>query len=144
MTFHLLEGAACPIDSNSNEGKIMTRFIRFTAAACIAVLAAAPAAYAQSDHGSGGHGGGSEASAEYMRAMDEMSSAMEGMEMSGKAGVDFARMMIPHHQSAIDMAEAYLASGEDDPELVKLSREIIEAQEAEIAFLREWLERNGQ
>lgn len=126
----------------------MTRFTRFATAACIAVLMA-PAAFAQSDHGSEGHGGdhaaaGSEASAEYMRAMDEMNSAMEGMEMSGKAGVDFARMMIPHHQSAIDMAEAYLASGEDDPELVKLSREIIEAQEAEIAFLRDWLKRNGE
>ena len=39
------------------------------------------------------------------------------MKMSGKPGVDFAMMMIPHHQSAIDMAKAYLASGENNPDL---------------------------
>ncbi len=50
-------------------------------------------------------------------------------------------MMIPHHQAAIDMAKAYLASGEGDPELEKLSREIIAAQEREIAFLKDWIER---
>ena len=46
-------------------------------------------------------------------------------------------------QSAIDMAEAYLASGENDPELTKLSNEIIAAQEKEIAFLKGWLEKNA-
>ena len=127
----------------------MIRFTRFATAACIALLMVPAVGYAQSDHGSS-HGGeqhsaaGSEASAAYMKAMDEMDRAMQEMNMSGKAGADFAMMMIPHHPSAIDMAEAYLESGDDDPELTKLSREIIEAQEAEIAFLREWLERNGQ
>ena len=53
-------------------------------------------------------------------------------------------MMIPHHQSAIDMAKAYLASGEADPELTKLSNDIIAAQEKEIVFLKDWLKRNGQ
>jgi uncharacterized protein (DUF305 family) len=49
-------------------------------------------------------------------------------------------MMIPHHQSAIDMAEAYLEHG-DDPELTNLANEIIAAQQEEIEFLQNWLER---
>lgn len=76
-----------------------------------------------------------------MDAMKAMDDAMAGMQMTGTPGEDFALMMIPHHQSAVDMAKAYLASGEDDPELTRLSREIIASQEEEIAFLRAWLER---
>ena len=90
------------------------------------------------DHGHGSDG----ASQAYMDAMAKMDAEMQAMAMTGKPGVDFAEMMIPHHQSAIDMAKAYLESGENDPELTKLSEEIISAQESEIAFLRAWLERN--
>ena len=78
-----------------------------------------------------------------MDAMAKMDADMKTMSMTGKAGADFALMMIPHHQSAIDMAKAYLESGEADPELTKLSNEIIAAQEKEIAFLKDWLKRNG-
>lgn len=101
-------------------------------------------AQAQTAHG--GHGSASMegASGAYMDAMTRMNDDMMGMEMTGKPGVDFALMMIPHHQSAIDMAEAYLESGEGDAELVKLSEEIISAQEGEIAFLKSWLEKHGQ
>lgn len=66
------------------------------------------------------------------------------MKMAGKPGADFALMMVPHHQSAIDMAKAYLESGEKDPELSKLSNDIIAAQQREIAFLKDWLQKNGQ
>jgi uncharacterized protein (DUF305 family) len=80
-----------------------------------------------------------------MHGMSPASTAyMDAMAMTGKAGADFALMMIPHHQSAIDMAKAYLASGENDPELTTLSNEIIAAQEKEIAFLKGWLSKNGQ
>lgn len=81
----------------------------------------------------------SAASRSYMDAMSVMDREMKTMEMSGKPGMDFAVMMIPHHQAAIDMAKAYLDDGEGDPELVKLSREIIKAQEREIAFLKRWI-----
>lgn len=115
-------------------------------------LAAAPAvssAWAQAGHGAG-HGSPmsapmgagpamSAASMSYMDAMKKMDRDMAAMPMSGAPGVDFATMMIPHHQAAIDMAKAYLASGENDPAIAKLSREIIEAQEREIAFLKNWL-----
>jgi uncharacterized protein (DUF305 family) len=99
-------------------------------------------AMAQMDH-SKTHGM-SPASTAYMDAMAKMDADMEAMAMTGKPGADFALMMIPHHQSAIDMAKAYLASGENDPELTKLSNEIIAAQEKEIAFLKSWLAKNGQ
>jgi uncharacterized protein (DUF305 family) len=62
--------------------------------------------------------------------MAKMEEAMSQLKMTGKPGVDFAMMMIPHHQSAIDMAKAYLASGESDSELTKLSNDIIAAQES--------------
>ena len=112
------------------------------AIALMACLASAPAALAQDGHHA--HGDQPSASQAYMDAMDAMHEAMDAMEMSGEPGVDFALMMIPHHQSAIDMARAYLESGENDPELTKLSQEIVAAQEGEIAFLREWLARRGR
>ena len=77
-----------------------------------------------------------------------MNGAMERMQhhmdipATGDTDVDFARMMIPHHQGAIDMAKAELAAGKD-PELRKLAKAIIAAQEKEIAFLRQWLADHG-
>ena len=114
---------------------------RVCALALAASLAMAPAALAQAGHDSHGQDTASQA---YMDAMGAMNDAMDAMEMSGEAGVDFALMMIPHHQSAIDMAKAYLESGENDPELTKLSQEIVAAQESEIAFLKQWLAKNGR
>jgi Ca2+-binding EF-hand superfamily protein len=83
----------------------------------------------------------SESAQAYMDAMQTMMDGMERMEMRGEPNADFALMMIPHHQSAIDMAEAYLEHG-DDPELTNLANEIIAAQQEEIDFLQNWLEEN--
>lgn len=116
----------------------MKRLVPVLAAAALA----ATAAFAQTDHSA--HGQMSPASQAYMDAMTKMDTDMKAMKMTGKAGADFALMMIPHHQSAIDMAKAYLASGETDPELTKLSNEIVAAQEKEIAFLKDWLARNNK
>lgn len=52
-------------------------------------------------------------------------------------------MMIPHHQAAIDKAEAYLEHG-DDPELTQLANEIIAEQRREIEFLENWLAEQHQ
>lgn len=92
------------------------------------------------DHAAMGHGAAAgDASTAYRDAMAKMDAAMAGMTMTGKPGRDFAAMMIPHHQAAIDMAKAYLASGENDPELVRMSNDIVAAQESEIAALRAWM-----
>lgn len=51
---------------------------------------------------------------------------------------DYAAQMIPHHQSAVDMAKAYLAHGKT-PALVTLCNNIISSQAREISWLTAWL-----
>ena len=74
---------------------------------------------------------------ELMAGMDKM---MDGMHMmpTNNADRDFAAMMIPHHQGAIDMAILEIKYGKD-PELRALAAKIIQAQDAEIQQLRERL-----
>lgn len=54
---------------------------------------------------------------------------------SGDPDRDFAAMMIPHHQGAIDMAKAELAYGRD-PVLRRLAQGIIVEQAQEIEVMR--------
>jgi uncharacterized protein (DUF305 family) len=74
-----------------------------------------------------------------------MKSMMDGMHVkpTGKPDKDFALMMIPHHQGAIDMAKVELQYG-TDPELRELATDIVAAQEKEIAQMKAWLAKNGQ
>ncbi len=74
----------------------------------------------------------------YKEAMERMHAEMMELEYTSDADADFARAMIPHHQAAIDKAEVLLEHGED-PEMLQLAQEIIEAQEREIEQLEEWL-----
>jgi uncharacterized protein (DUF305 family) len=73
----------------------------------------------------------------YEEAMDRMHRGM-AVTPSGDADIDFARMMIPHHQGAIDMAQVELAQGKD-PALRAMAQDIGKAQEGEIATLKDWL-----
>lgn len=74
----------------------------------------------------------------FKEANDKMMHAMT-MEPSGDADKDFAMMMIPHHQGAIDMAKVELEHGKD-PMLREMAEKVIAAQEAEIAEFKKWLE----
>ena len=55
---------------------------------------------------------------------------------TGDADRDFAVMMIPHHQGAVEMAEAELRFGRD-PVLRRLAQGIIVEQRQEIAVMRQ-------
>jgi uncharacterized protein (DUF305 family) len=80
----------------------------------------------------------------YSAANDKMMNAMMGDSMahSGNADRDFVKMMIPHHQGAIEMANVQLKYG-GDPQLKALALKIVAAQEAEIAEMNGWLKANG-
>ena len=78
----------------------------------------------------------------YRAANEKMHRGMDII-YSGDSDVDFARGMIAHHQGAIDMAKVVLEHG-NDPEIRKLAEAVITAQEAEIAWLQDWLARRGQ
>ena len=61
---------------------------------------------------------------------------------SGDADVDFVKGMIPHHQGAIDMAKVAQQYAKD-PSLLKLANDVVNAQEGEITFMKDWLKKNG-
>jgi uncharacterized protein (DUF305 family) len=72
--------------------------------------------------------------AESEAAMNRMMAAMQ-IKPSGDTDRDFVAMMMPHHQGAIDMAEAELRYGRNEP-LRGLAEEIIATQEQQIAVMR--------
>jgi len=54
---------------------------------------------------------------------------------TGDVDRDFVAMMVPHHQGAIDMAQAELRYGHND-QLRRLAQEIVVNQQQEIAVMR--------
>jgi uncharacterized protein (DUF305 family) len=79
--------------------------------------------------------------AAYKAVMEKMHREMM-IEFSGDPDRDFMAAMIPHHQSAIDMAQVALKYGKD-PEVRKLAEEVIEAQQKEITQMKAWLKKAG-
>lgn len=67
-------------------------------------------------------------------AMRKMMADMS-IKPSGDVDSDFAAMMIPHHQGAIEMAEAELRYGRNDL-LRRIAQEIVVEQQQEIAAMR--------
>ena len=59
---------------------------------------------------------------------------------TGDIDRDFMRMMIPHHQGAVDMARLLLKYGQD-PRLKRLAQSIIVEQDQEIAYMQTLLSR---
>jgi uncharacterized protein (DUF305 family) len=91
----------------------------------------------------GNHNNGSQDTAtqdwaELMTSMDRMHAAMGSVERSGDNDVDFVKLMLPHHQAAIDMAKTQLLHGKD-PQMRRLAQEIITDQQSEIELMQLWL-----
>lgn len=71
-------------------------------------------------------------------SMDKMHMAMGAVKRSGDSDVDFVRLMLPHHQAAIDMAKTELLYGKD-AHMRRLAQEIITDQQLEIELMQRWL-----
>ncbi|MDE1993273.1 MAG: DUF305 domain-containing protein [Rhizobiaceae bacterium] len=67
-------------------------------------------------------------------AMTKMMNDM-AVKPTGDVDRDFVEMMIPHHQGAIEMAQAYLRYGSNE-QLKRIAQEIIVDQQQEIAAMR--------
>jgi len=84
------------------------------------------------------HGDGTALSPDSFRAMigDAVAHMHVAMDVpfSGDVDRDFARVMIPHHQGAIEMALAELRYGKDK-RLMRLAQEIIVDQQQEITVM---------
>ena len=131
-----LTGTIALAENHSHEGHVATE-----------AQAAPSDEAAESTEGMAGHDMGAmmDNMPEHMQAMmGAMNGMMQDMEMesSGDVDADFLLMMIPHHQSAVDMARVELEQG-DDEETRAMAQMIIDAQEKEIAEMRAMLERLG-
>lgn len=75
---------------------------------------------------------------ELIASMNKMHTAIGAVKRSGDNDIDFVRLMIPHHQAAIDMSKTQLLYGKD-PQMRRLAQEIITDQQLEIELMQRWL-----
>ncbi len=73
----------------------------------------------------------------FIGAMHDMMVGMHRSMPTGDTDRDFVRLMLPHHQSAVDMAKTELQYGRD-PELKTLAQAIVDDQQREIALMKAW------
>jgi uncharacterized protein (DUF305 family) len=85
------------------------------------------------------HGGGD---AFHKDVMNQMSNMKMDMDHSASIDKQFAQMMIPHHQGAIDMAKSYMKAGAHEEKLRTMAGKIILDQQKEIRELQAWLGKN--
>ena len=79
---------------------------------------------------------------ELQQSMEKMHAAMASVKPSGNSDTDFVRLMLPHHQAAIDMAKTQLVYGKD-PQMRRLAQEIITDQQSEIELMQLWLKQHA-
>jgi len=118
-----------------------SNFITVLRARCMAAAAISVAAVALGSAGSPAHAAdAANGSPEtpFLQENDQaMTRMMDGMSIkpSGDVDRDFTAMMIPHHQGAIDMAQAELRYGHNE-QLRRIAQEIIVEQQQEITAMR--------
>lgn len=84
---------------------------------------------------------GRTASQEYMMSMEKMGKAQDIRILTGDADVDYAQLLIDHHQSALEMARTELEHG-DVPQMKAMAEKMIDDQMKEIDELQTWLKQN--
>ena len=124
---------AVPVPSFRRETSVSTSLVHWTfALALVGGLSTAAVAQALGPVSS------TAAEAPFLAENDmAMSHMMNGMTIkpSGDVDADFAAMMIPHHQGAIEMAEAELRHGHNEI-LRRIAQEIVVDQQQEIVAMR--------
>lgn len=83
----------------------------------------------------------SPAGQEYLEAMKTMHDSMMKGVTDSDPDAAFVRGMLPHHEGAVEMARIELKYGKD-PELRELAKNIIDAQDKEIQFMKAWLQKS--
>lgn len=73
-----------------------------------------------------------------MKSMSGTMGKMDNMKMSGDFDLDFANMMVIHHQAAIDMSEVEIGKGKDE-QMITMAKNIIAAQKAEIEQMQRFV-----
>lgn len=76
---------------------------------------------------------------EMMSSMSKSMVRMNAMKMTADFDLDFANMMIMHHQAALDMSQIETVKGENE-KIIMMAKNIITAQNAEIGQLRSFVE----
>jgi uncharacterized protein (DUF305 family) len=101
-------------------------------------------AYPQHSHNASQPASSGPAWSELQHSMESMHEAMSSLKSTGNNDEDFVRLMLPHHQAALEMAKAELLHGQD-PQMRRLAQEIITDQESEIELMQLWLrQHDGQ
>jgi uncharacterized protein (DUF305 family) len=75
------------------------------------------------------------ADADLDKSMERMHTEMQKVRYSGNTDADFASLMVPHHQGAVQMAEVELQFG-SNPRLRRLAEEMIVTQQSEIDVMK--------
>ena len=73
-----------------------------------------------------------------MSSMTSMMSNMRKISMTGDFDIDFANMMIQHHQGAIDMSQYEVSNGKNE-KIKSMAQKIISSQKEEIAKLQDFV-----
>ena len=137
-----------------NTSPVISRLLFTTTLALVALVGPATV-YAQAASMTGQHSSSAAASAAVSnkpsmdmgksmgmhKSMEDMHNKMTTMRMTGNPDIDFAMMMVAHHQGAIDMAQAEIDTGKD-PAMIKAAKKIIVAQKKEIAQFETWLKKH--
>ncbi|WP_250478199.1 MULTISPECIES: DUF305 domain-containing protein [unclassified Caballeronia] len=75
----------------------------------------------------------------YRTANQAMIQGKTNLPYTGDADYDFVAQMTPLYQGAVDVAKVELQYGKD-PELRKLAQSMVYSQQAQLNFMRTWLQ----